>query len=316
MKKVLITGGAGFIGLHLARRLAGRYEVDLLDDFSRGKEDQDLKDVLSAGKVRLFKKDLLSPDALSGLGNDYSLIYHLAAIVVVSNVVEAPYRVLYENTVLLARVIELAKRQAALERFLFASTSEVYAGTLETFGIAFPTPETTPLAIADVSRPRTSYLLSKITGEALCHYSGLHFTIVRPHNVYGPRMGTNHVIPELMQRISRASELKVYSPEHRRVFCYVDDAVELIERASGSPKATGRTLNIGNPGPEISMRDLAKLIAGVMGKKVNLADGEVTPGSPERRWPDMKKTMELTGYGSWVALEEGIRRTYEWYKKK
>jgi nucleoside-diphosphate-sugar epimerase len=316
MKKVLITGGAGFIGFHLAKNLAARYEVDVLDNFSRGEEDRDLKNILSAGKVRLLKKDLLSPEALSDLGKDYSVIYHLAAILGVSNVIKDPYRVLYENTVLLARVIELAKRQNALERLLFASTSEVYAGTLETFGISFPTPETTPLTAADVSKPRTSYLLSKITGEALCHYSGVRFTIVRPHNVYGPRMGMNHVMPELIQKISRSSELKVYSPDHRRVFCYADDAVELIGRLAESPKAVGLTLNVGSPGPEIRMRDLAKLIAGVMGKKVSLVDGEVTPGSPERRWPDMSTTIKLTGYDSWVGLEEGIRKTYEWYQKR
>ena len=84
--------------------------------------------------------------------------------------------------------------------FVFASTSEVYAGSLEHFGLPIPTPETAPLGLPDLGRPRTTYMLSKIYGEALCRHAGLPFTILRPHNLYGPRMGMAHVIPELHAR--------------------------------------------------------------------------------------------------------------------
>ncbi|MBI3251930.1 MAG: NAD-dependent epimerase/dehydratase family protein [Candidatus Omnitrophica bacterium] len=316
MKKVLITGGAGFIGLHLARRLVGRYQVDLVDNFARGENDTDLQAVLRSSDVHLMQKNLLDDGALKDLGNDYVFIYHLAAIIGVAHVAQAPYRVLDENTLLLSRVIELARRQAALERLVFASTSEVYAGTLEHFGLPFPTPEETPLAVADLSRPRTTYMLSKIHGEALCHHSQVPFSIVRPHNVYGPRMGNNHVIPELVARLSRSSEVKVFSPHHQRVFCYIDDAVALIERIAESREARGGTFNIGSPGPEICMKDLAALIARVMEKNARIVEGEVTQGSPARRFADIEKTVRLTGHKTWVGLEEGVRRTYEWYKLK
>jgi nucleoside-diphosphate-sugar epimerase len=90
---------------------------------------------------------------------------------------------------MLENVLTLARDQRDFSRFLFASTSEVYAGTLQYFGMPIPTPENTPLAMTALDEPRTSYMISKIMGEAMCQQSGLPFTIFRPHNVYGPRMG-------------------------------------------------------------------------------------------------------------------------------
>ena len=100
---------------------------------------------------------------------------------------------------MLRNIITFGKRQENLERLIFTSTSEVYAGTLKYFSLKIPTPENTPLALTELSENRTSYMLSKIYGEALCLHSGLPVTIVRPHNFYGPRMGLSHVIPELFK---------------------------------------------------------------------------------------------------------------------
>src|SRR5260370_36313409 len=97
-------------------------------------------------------------------------------------------------------VIGFARSETELRRLVFPSTSEVYAGTLQYFGMPFPTPETTPLAITDLAQPRASYMLSKIYGEALCQHAGVPFTIVRPHNVYGRRMRMAHAVPERLNR--------------------------------------------------------------------------------------------------------------------
>src|SRR5262249_42666036 len=146
-------------------------------------------------------------------------------------------------------VIKVARRQTDLRRLIFPSTSEVYAGTLQYFGMPFPTPETTPLTVTDLAQPRTSYMLSKIYGEALCHHADVPFTIVRPHNVYGPRMGMAHVIPELLKRAYQAptgGRLSVSSADHKRTFCYVDDAVEFIVRLAEAPTGLSGTFNIGS----------------------------------------------------------------------
>lgn len=317
MSKALITGGTGFIGAHLARRLLENgYAVDLVDNLSRGTNDDTVESLREAGSVRLLERDLREPGALDDLGDDYDVVVHLAAIVGVANVVGRPYAVLRDNVVMTDHVLALARRQQALRRFLFPSTSEVYVGTLEKFELPVPTPETTPLALPDLDRPRTSYMLSKLYGEAMCQHAGVPFTIIRPHNVYGPRMGLSHAIPELLQRAHAATDgrLEVFSVEHRRTFCYVDDAVEMITRALEAPGCEGQTVNIGTEAPEITIGELARLIVGVVGKELEIVPGPTTPGSPERRCPDMSRTAELTGYRSRVSLEDGIGRTYDAYR--
>jgi UDP-glucose 4-epimerase len=317
--KALLTGGAGFIGSHLAQRLVELgYELDLVDDFSRGAKDDTLAALQSSGQVRLLERDLRVRGALDDAGDDYDIVAHLAAIVGVANVLERPYDVLAANVSLTEHAIAFARRQRDLDRFLFISTSEVYVGTLEHLDLPIPTPESTPLALPSLDRPRTSYMLSKIYGEAMSHHSGVPFTIVRPHNIYGPRMGLAHVIPELLQRAHDATDgrLEVYSVDHRRTFCYVDDAVEMIVRALQEPQCSSQTLNIGTQAPEVAIGTVAELIAKVVGKDLEIVPLPVTAGSPTRRCPDMSKTLELTGYAPRVGLEEGIGRTYDAYRER
>jgi UDP-glucose 4-epimerase len=318
--KALITGGAGFIGVHLARAMLERgWHVDLMDNFARGVLDAELDSLQGSGSVRLIERDLLAPDAFVGVGDDYEYVVHFAAIVGVSNVVGRPYDVLTDNVLMASQVISWARRQPRLERFLFASTSEVYAGTLAHLGVPVPTPEDVLLTLADLGEPRTSYLLSKIYGEAMCHHAGIPFTIFRPHNVYGPRMGLSHVIPELLERAHAAADgesVEVFSVDHRRTFCYVEDAVEMMLRAAQSPAAAGETLNIGNQAPEVTIGDLALLVVKTVGKSLEIVPLPPTTGSPPRRCPDMRKTSALTGYEPMVSLERGIEQTYDWYRTR
>jgi UDP-glucose 4-epimerase len=318
MSRVLITGGAGFIGAHLAEGLAaGGREVDLVDDLSRGQLDDDLRALLDRPNVRLLERDLLASGGLDDLPNDYTLIFHLAAIVGVANVLKAPYAVLHRNIELHAAALELALRQRGLERFVFASTSEVYAGTLELGSLPVPTPEDVPLTVPDVSRPRTAYMLSKIYGEALTMQADVPATVLRPHNVYGPRMGMAHVIPELLERAHSAPDgrtLEVYSVDHRRTFCFVSDAVEMAIRAAEAPDGVGKTLNLGSQGPEIPIGELAEMVIEVVGRKLETEPLPAHPGSPPRRCPDMTRMTDLTGYTAAVSLSDGLRQTYDWYR--
>lgn len=318
MSKVLITGGAGFIGYHLAKRLLKEgYHVDLIDNLSRGVKDEELEKVLDNHNARLLNIDLLQPNTLTELSSDYEYIYHFAAIIGVSNVLNRPYNVLSDNVLMLLNMISFAKRQADLKRLIFTSTSEVYAGTLQNFKLPIPTPETTPLALTDLSHPRTTYMLSKIYGEALCHHSGIPFIVVRPHNVYGPRMGMVHVIPELFKKAyfaQNGGNLDVFSVSHSRTFCYIEDAVEMIKLSAELKECEGQTLNIGNQSPEILIKDVAGLIIKLIGKGLKINPMPETPGSPLRRCPDMTKTYNLTGYKPLTGIEKGIELTYEWYK--
>jgi UDP-glucuronate decarboxylase len=317
VRKALVTGGAGFVGSHLVARLVEMgVHVDLVDDFSRGARDDIVTSLERTGSVRLLELDLRQPGALDGASDDYDYVIHLAAIVGVANVVGRPYAVLRDNVSMTDSALSLAQRQRQLKRFLFASTSEVYAGTLEHFTLPVPTPESVPIALPDLERPRTTYMLSKLYGEAMCHHAHIPFTIVRPHNVYGPRMGLAHVIPELLQRAHAATDgrLNVFSINHSRTFCYVDDAVAMIIRALESPQCDGQILNIGTEAPEVTIGEVAALIVDVVGKELEIVAGPATPGSPQRRCPDVSRTAALTGYRSRVSLEDGVRRTYEAYR--
>lgn len=319
MSKVLITGGAGFIGYHLARRLSGEdYQVDLIDDLSRGVIDDDLEELVSNSNIKFINRNLFESDSFKDLHDDYHYIYHLAAIIGVENVLDKPFEVLRDNITIQFNILNFAKNQKKLKRFLFTSTSEVYAGTLRHFTLTFPTPETTPLALTDLAQPRTSYMLSKIYGEALCCHSGVPFSIVRPHNIYGPRMGMAHVIPELLKKAydcENGDGLEVFSPNHSRTFCYVSDGIEMIKRVAETPACLNKTLNVGNQKPEVPIRDLAGLILKILDKDLKIVTKPETPGSPLRRCPHMTNTFELTGYQPIVGLEKGIELTYGWYKK-
>lgn len=316
--KILITGGAGFIGYHLCKKLAEEgNKVVIIDDFSRGVTDSFLKDLEKNNDVELRTENLLDRSVISEIEADYDLIFHLAAIIGVQNVLNHSYDVLSNNVLLTMNAIDIARKQSHLKRLLFASTSEVYAGTLSYYGLQFPTKEETPLTVSDLLHPRTSYMLSKIYGEALLRQSDIPYTIFRPHNFYGPRMGMSHVIPELLRKAYNnegKGKLEVYSADHKRTFCYIDDAVEMITRLAVLDSANREVFNIGNEIPEVTMREVAKIVNELTGNKLELIELPPSPGSPERRCPSMAKTTEYLGYKPQVSLEEGIRKTFDWYK--
>jgi nucleoside-diphosphate-sugar epimerase len=224
------------------------------------------------------------------------------------------------NAISTLYLFEYAKRLSNLKRILFSSTSEIYAGTLKHFGITVPTPETEPLTLDDITSPRTTYMLSKMYGESIAfNYGRLYnipFTVVRYHNVYGPRMGFLHVVPEMFIKIRDNDTIDVASPTHTRAFCYIDDAVASTILVTEHPQTQGEIINIGNQEQEIAIRDLVRTIAKVMGKSITLNELPDTPGSPARRCPDTSKIKSLTGFEPKVALEEGITRMYAWYKDK
>lgn len=317
--KVLITGGAGFIGFHLTNELIERgYEVVLIDNFSRGVKDSFLMELEKNPHVSLVSAELLSKEGVMELGTDFDYIYHLAAIIGVQNVLENPYNVLKENVELLINMIEFARTQKGLKRFIFTSTSEIYAGTLQHYGMQIPTPETTPLTITPLEHPRTSYMLSKIYGEALLRQSGIKFTIIRPHNFYGPRMGMSHVIPELLKKAYYAESdqgIEVFSVGHKRTFCYIHDAVIMIRMLAESEAAEGEAFNVGNEMPEVTIMEVAQDILDVVGRSLTIKAKPDATGSPARRCPSMKKTEACIGYTGKVTLKEGIQKTFDWYKK-
>jgi UDP-glucose 4-epimerase len=321
LKKALITGGAGFIGCFLAERLLDLgWQVDLVDNLSRGRMDAFLQGLLRKPGASFIECDLLDgKQSLALLGRDYTHIFHFAAILGVQNVIDNPDRTLYANVMLLKTALDLAKAQDRLSRFVFASTSEVYAGSLETIGLTIPTPENHVITLPDLGRPRTSYMLSKLYGESMVRLSGLPHTIIRPHNVYGPRMGLSHVVPQLLQKAHEAvdgASIEVFSVDHMRTFCFITDAINMILLAAELPECLDQVLNLGTEAPEYQIEQLAEVVIKVVDKTLAIQPGPETQGSPSRRAPDMTKMAQLTGYVSKVELMDGVRLTYQWYSAK
>jgi UDP-glucose 4-epimerase/UDP-glucuronate decarboxylase len=317
--KQLLTGGAGFIGHHLARRLADQGdEVHLVDDLSRGRLDPELSELLARPNVRLIEADLNDAAALRQLGGGYDGVFHLAAIIGVANVLDRPHRVLATNARTLLNVLDWYLDGGA-RRIFFSSTSEAYAWTMTFHPLPIPTPEDVPLAVDRVDNRRASYALSKIFGEMAvvhgCEAAGRPYTIARYHNVYGPRMGMSHVIPEMYRRVYDGQDpLVVYSVEHRRAFCYVDDGIEATLRLM-APEVPSAVYNIGNDMAEVTIGELARQLLSWAGRPGGAIDARAAAGpGNERRSPDNGRQRPETGFEPRHSLADGLDRTLAWYR--
>ena len=293
----------------------------LVDKFKPESSDEHFRRLISRPNVSFVQADLTVPGALDGLGRDIDMIFHGAAILGVQQVLDSPDRVLEINATTTLNVFNFARRLTGLKRVIFASTSEVYAGTLKHFGIPFPTPESVPICVDDVKAERTTYALSKVYGEAIAFAwrksHGLPVTVVRYHNVYGPRMGFRHVVPQTFVKIARATDgVDVPSAHHTRAFCYVEDAIEATVRCWQSEQAEGEIINIGSSAEEISIRALVEKVAATMGREIVIREAPETEGSPRRRCPDTSHLKRLTDFSAEVSLDEGLRRTYAWYRER
>lgn len=323
MEKYLVTGAAGFVGLALVNALLkdSHNQLVLVDDFARGRADAEWEKVLENPAVTFIKGDMTDASFVATLPLDCDYVYHLAAVIGVRNVRENPDRVIFVNTISTLLLLDhLKNAENKPKRVVFSSTSEIVAGTQKYFDIPIPTPEDVPITLGDLSEPRSTYLLSKAAGESACFTYAKTYNIpcavVRFYNVYGPRMGYQHVIPELFIKLSENESVSIASPDHTRAFCYIDDAIEAIMACAKLPEGESHVINVGNSSQEITMRNLAQIIAKVIDKDVELIDAEETPGSPPRRCPDTSRLFDLTGFKAQISLEEGVKRTFDWYKSR
>lgn len=318
MANVLILGGAGFIGCHLARRLADEgHALTLVDDFSRGRDDREVEALRARPSVTFVTRDLTRPDALADLPRAWDQVYMLAAVVGVRNVERDPARVIRVNSLSLLHVLDWLP--AAGEVLFFASTSETYAAGVTAGLVPVPTPEVVPLVVPDPAAPRFAYAASKILGEAAVLHTararGLRAVVGRFHNVYGTRMGADHVIPELALRaLRREDPFRVYGGEQRRAFCHVADAVEAMSRLVATEAAWGQVVNIGNDAEETLIADLVALVLHTAAFRPAIERVDAPQGSVARRCPDLRRLRMLTGYVPKISLEAGVAETFGWYR--
>lgn len=320
MKKCLVTGGAGFIGCHLAKKLADEGQhVTVCDNLFRGKADEDFKRLTEMKNVQYIQADLTAPESFKQFDKNYDYVYHLAAINGTKNFYEIPDKVLRVNTLAAVNILDWFIT-AKCKKILFTSSSETYAGTMRLFGVPIPTPENVPLSIEDIHNPRWSYGGSKIIGELFfANYARVHkfdMSIIRYHNIYGARMGYEHVIPEFIARIEKKEDpFKIFGGTETRAFCYVDDATEATKSVMESSATNGEIVHIGNDTEEITIKDLAKRMFGIAGVSPKLDIQPAPSGSVQRRCPDISKLKKMTGYSPRTSLEDGLKKTFVWYQR-
>lgn len=314
MKKILVTGGAGFIGYHLSLELSKKNQVTIIDNFSRGKLDAKLSELVKNKNIKFIKKDINKEITIN---EKFDYIFHLAATVGVKNVKKSPLFTFQNNIIPTFNLINYLKKTNKNCIFVFFSTSEVYSPLIKIKKNVFPLLESYDLILPNITNNRDSYFISKIFVEHFLKLSGVKYIIYRPHNIYGPRMGMSHVIPELIKKIilEKNKYVKIFSPGHKRVFCYIDDCIKQIIFSCFKKKYLNKVLNIGSNQKEIKIYHLAKLINALSSNNKKLIKSIDTPGSPYRRIPDVKKiTKKIKNYNE-TKLLDGIKKTIKWYKK-
>ena len=315
MSRILVTGGSGFIGSGLVKALVKRgHRVRVLDDNSRGKASR-LADV--ADDIEFIAGDIRDSGAVARATQSIDEVHHLAYVNGTQFFYNQPDLVLDVGVRGMVNVID-ACRKHDIGTLVPASSSEVYQTPPQ-----IPTDESAPLTIPDPLNPRYSYGGGKLISELMAINFGRKYfdrvLIFRPHNVYGPDMGWEHVIPQLALRLDAAARshpagtLKFQiqgTGKETRSFCFIDDLVAgvmlMLEK--------GEHLGIYHVGTaeEISIADLARRIAGVRGRDIELISGKSMPGGAARRCPDISKLARL-GYKPRVLLGEGLKPTLDWY---
>jgi UDP-glucose 4-epimerase len=313
--RVVVTGGGGFIGAYLVKRLVhDGWDVAVVDTMVRGDAGRFAE---VAGDVELFSSDVRDQDALEHAFAGAEVVMHLAAINGTENFYKRPELVL-DVGLRGALAVVNAGRSAGVPDLVVASTAEVY----QTPSIV-PTPETIPLMLPDSLNPRYSYGGSKIVTELVAFdYAREHYRqvqVFRPHNVYGPDMGWKHVIPQFILRAAAGGDAAAGAAmpfdiqgdgTETRAFCYVDDIIDgiLTMYRNGGHR---EIYHIGND-EEVSIRDLAGRIGKSIGVELDIRPGQAAEGGTPRRCPDITKMRGL-GYQPAVTLEEGLAPTVAWY---
>jgi len=307
--RVLVAGGAGFVGSHLARSLvAGGHDVVAVDNLLTG-DLENVADLAPSPRFRLVEADVAEFESDDPL----DVVMHLASPASPVDYERLPLETLDVNSRGTRRLLEIARKTGA--RFVLASTSEVYGDPL-----VHPQDESY-WGNVDPVGPRSCYDEGKRFAEALVSsYRRVHGTraaIVRIFNTYGPSMRRHdgRVMPELLGAALSGEPLTVHGDgSQSRSFMYVSDLVAALAAVAADPAVDGLIVNIGNP-EEITIRELAGTIVGLTGSRSRIVTVPGREGDPQRRRPDIGRITARYGWRPTVPLEDGLRRTIAWLRR-
>ena len=312
-KRILVTGGAGFIGTTLARRLVDANEIVALDNLHRDAASG--TDLLEHPNYRLVEGDVLDPEAVRAAAEGATHVVHAAAIAGVDTVLASPVRTMRVNLIGTYNVLEAAVAIPGLERFVDFSTSEVF-GTH-----AINVEEGHVTTTGSVGEARWTYAVSKLAGEHMAHAYhdelGLPTATVRPFNVYGPGQIGGGAIRAFIESALDGRDLEIHGDGSQiRAWCYVDDMVEGLLLCLERPEAVGQSFNIGNARSTVTIYDLAQRVKRLTGCPGEIVFKPLHYTDVEIRIPNVTKAREQLGFEARVDLDEGLARTIAWYRAR
>lgn len=312
-KKILLTGGAGFIGTTLAGRLADKNDIVILDNYHRNAlRHTRLSD---HPNVKVIRGDVTDPDTAHAAAEGCEIIVHLAAIAGVDTVLRMPVDTMKVAILGTYNMLEAARQQPRLERFVDFSTSEVFGA------YAYNVREADLTSLGAVGEARWTYAVSKLATEHLAHNYHKQFRIpavsVRPFNIYGPGQIGEGAIHRFIVQALRDEDITIHNDGSQiRAWCYVDDMAAGLLACLERDEAVGQAFNIGNPRSVVTIYNLAMQIVRLSGSRSKISFVPWDQTDVELRIPNIEKARRLLGYEPQVDLEDGLQRTIQWYRTK
>jgi UDP-glucose 4-epimerase len=317
--KILVTGGAGFIGNNLVRKLSQQgEEITIFDNLSNGR-DENLTDLKKLENITFQQGDIRNDSDLEILfKTKYDYVFHLSAIVGVSHYMDDPLKVVDVNVFGTKKILEYCMKQNA--KIVFMSTSEIYGKNPK-----IPWSETDDRVLGNPQISRWSYSSSKAVCEhmisALTEQNKLRSSIMRYFNIYGPWQNSNFVISGALHKALNDKKPTIFdSGNQTRCFTYVDDAINATTKAAFNEEYNGQVFNIGNS-IETSVRDAIKIVLEETNHPsdfVEQIDTVKKYGKSyediSRRVPDVSKAKQLLNWETSTQLREGVTRTINWIK--
>lgn len=310
-KRVFITGGAGFIGSRLIGRLIATNEIVVFDTFDRDA----LTGLGLSGhpNLKVIKGDVLDVVSLREAMVGANVVVHCAGVAGIDTVIKKPTRTMAVNMIGSANVLEEASKLSDCSRVVCFSTSEVFGQH------AIGASETDKTVIGAVGEARWTYAVSKLAEEhlAIAYFKEreLPTVVVRPFNVYGPRQVGEGALKIFIQRALAGQPLQIHGDGTQiRAWCYVDDMVEGVLLAMSHPNAVGESFNIGNQRSIETIYGLANTVVRVLNSSAPIEFVKKDYADVELRIPSVAKAYDVLGFEAKVTLEEGVRRTADYFR--